>query len=81
MTWRAISARHYVPGERPKFTCSIKLVAQSDGEDLDPNNISYFPSGGRGGEGGRDKLGRGLHSSTSQLNLSRSGHASPRPPV
>jgi len=26
-------------------------------------------------------LGRGLHSSTSQLNLSRCGHASPCPPV
>jgi hypothetical protein len=26
-------------------------------------------------------LGRGLHSSTFQLNLSRFGHPSPRPPV
>jgi len=39
-----------------------------------------FQGGGRD-EGPRRGMGRGLHSSTSQLNLSRFGHTSPCPPV
>lgn len=38
----------------PKVGCSIKLVSQRDGTDLDPENVKYKPrgEGGGGGPGG-----------------------------
>lgn len=43
-----------VPDERgPKVGCSIKLVNQRDGTDLDPNFLKYRPRGEGGGGGGR----------------------------
>jgi len=48
-----------VPDERgPKVGCSIKLVNQRDGTDLDPNFLKYRPRGEGGGDrGGRAPLG------------------------
>ena len=42
--------------------------------------LSAFENHRNNGFGDKDD-GRGLHSSTSQLNLSRFGHTSPCPPV
>jgi len=37
----------------PKIACSLKLVSQRDGADLDPHNVKYKPRGGDGsGPGG-----------------------------
>ena len=35
-----------------KIGCSMKLVSQRDGADLDPGNVKYKPRGGGGGGGG-----------------------------
>jgi len=42
------------PDERgnPKVGCSIKLVSQRDGTDLDPGQVKYKPRGERGSGGG-----------------------------
>lgn len=43
-------------GERgPKVACSIKLVDQREGTDLDPHNVKWQPrgEGGPGGHGAR----------------------------
>lgn len=43
-------------GERgPKVACSIKLVDQREGTDLDPHNVKWQPrgEGGPGGHGSR----------------------------
>jgi predicted RNA-binding protein with RPS1 domain len=42
------------PDERgnPKVGCSIKLVSQRDGTDLDPGQVKYKPRGEGGGGGG-----------------------------
>ncbi|KAF5840637.1 hypothetical protein DUNSADRAFT_16010 [Dunaliella salina] len=39
-------------GRGPKIQCSIKLVDQASGEDLDPTNLRYKPRGTEGGMGG-----------------------------
>lgn len=46
-------------GGRPKVGCSIKLVTQSDGTDLDPNFLKYKTreEGGGGGPRGRQAVG------------------------
>uniref|UniRef100_A0A383W4N8 S1 motif domain-containing protein n=1 Tax=Tetradesmus obliquus TaxID=3088 RepID=A0A383W4N8_TETOB len=43
----------------PKIGCSMKLVDQADGTDLDPQNLRYRPrgEGGQGGPGGRAPVG------------------------
>ncbi|KAF6261416.1 hypothetical protein COO60DRAFT_1636853 [Scenedesmus sp. NREL 46B-D3] len=43
----------------PKIGCSMKLVDQSDGTDLDPQNLRYRPrgEGGQGGPGARAPVG------------------------
>uniref|UniRef100_A0A7S3VHF1 S1 motif domain-containing protein n=2 Tax=Dunaliella tertiolecta TaxID=3047 RepID=A0A7S3VHF1_DUNTE len=38
-------------GRGPKIQCSIKLVDQASGEDLDPTNLRYKPRGTEGGMG------------------------------
>ena len=41
-------------GRGPKIGCSIKLVDQTSGEDMDPNGLRYKPRGsGPGDPGGR----------------------------
>ena len=35
----------------PKIGCSIKLVSQRDGTDLDPHNLKYRPRPEGGGPG------------------------------
>ena len=42
-------------GRGPKIGCSIKLVEQSSGEDMDPNGLRYKPRG----EGGPGRPGAG----------------------
>ena len=45
-------------GRGPKIGCSIKLVDQSSGEDMDPNGLRYKPRGEGGGPmGGKQGLG------------------------
>ncbi|GAB4812977.1 hypothetical protein N2152v2_000023 [Parachlorella kessleri] len=41
----------------PKIGCSIKLVSQRDGTDLDPHNLKYRPRQEGGGPGGREAIG------------------------
>ncbi len=42
-------------GERgPKVACSIKLVDQREGTDLDPHNVKWQPRG-EGGPGGHGR--------------------------
>ena len=36
----------------PRIGCSIKMVSQRDGQDLDPEMTSYFAKGEGGGGGG-----------------------------
>jgi predicted RNA-binding protein with RPS1 domain len=45
------------PDERgnPKVGCSIKLVSQRDGTDLDPGNVKYKPRGEGGAGGGQHR--------------------------
>ena len=45
-------------GRGPKIGCSIKLVDQTSGEDMDPNGLRYKPRGSGPGETGR-QLGLG----------------------
>lgn len=40
------------PGRGPKIGCSIKLVSQKDGSDLDPNNLKFKPRQSDGGNFG-----------------------------
>jgi len=40
-------------GRGTKVACSIKNVAQHDGQDLDPHNLNYRPRGGGGARGPR----------------------------
>lgn len=40
------------PQGRPKIACSIKLVSQQDGRDLDPQGLSYQSASQRGGPAG-----------------------------
>jgi len=40
-------------GRGPKVGCSIKLVEQSSGEDMDPNGLRYKPRGEGGPSAGR----------------------------
>ena len=39
------------PGQKMKVACSIKLVDQREGTDLDPSNTKYQPRG-EGAQGG-----------------------------
>ena len=36
----------------PRIGCSIKMVSQRDGQDLDPEMTNYFAKGEGGGGGG-----------------------------
>ena len=38
------------PAKREKIGCSLKVVAQSNGEDLDPTNLKAFEKQNRGPE-------------------------------
>ncbi len=37
---------------QPKINCSMKVVSQEDGSDLDPTNTAASRGGGGGGRGG-----------------------------
>ena len=37
---------------QPKINCSMKVVSQEDGSDLDPTNAAASRGGGGGGRGG-----------------------------
>jgi hypothetical protein len=41
-------------GRGPKIGCSIKLVDQTSGEDLDPNGLRFKPRGEAGPSGRAD---------------------------
>jgi len=43
-----------------RIGCSMKLVSQGDGRDLDPNNLQYKPRGEGGGPGGRPPVGQSV---------------------
>jgi hypothetical protein len=51
--------------------CRYMKVSQAKMEQLTSESLTMHD----------DAVGRGLHSSTFQLNLSRVGHTSPCPPV
>lgn len=44
-------------GGPPKVNCSMKVVSQEDGTDLDPDNIRGAQRGGGGGGGGGGRSG------------------------
>lgn len=41
----------------PKISCSIKLVSQRDGQDLDPNGLKFKPRPADGGFGAKRAVG------------------------
>jgi hypothetical protein len=70
MTWRVMSGRHYPVGPSSggkRRKAPIPPVAAG--------------AGGAAGAAAGGAAGRGLHSFTFQLNLSRFGHTSPCPTV
>lgn len=51
-------------GRGPRIGCSIKLVNQSSGEDLDPQALRYRPRGEAGGPGGKQRGAIGSDAAT-----------------
>ena len=49
---KVVEVRTDDPGAPPKIGCSIKLVNQKEGNDLDPHGLKYRPRGEGGGGGG-----------------------------
>jgi hypothetical protein len=45
--WQVISLKEGEGGGPPKLACSLKLVSQADGRDLDPNNLILDKDGRR----------------------------------
>ena len=52
----------------PRIGCSIKMVSQRDGQDLDPEMTNYFAKGeGSGGGGGGPRRGAPVGSAVAEL--------------
>ena len=52
----------------PRIGCSIKMVSQRDGQDLDPEMTNYFAKGeGGGGGGGGPRRGAPVGSAVAEL--------------